>query len=141
MKTAVIYYSWSGHTRKLAEARARKETATLFEVKDARKPAALKAFTAGCYASMRMKRVPVQPFTAPLGKYERIVIMAPVWVWHPAPAILAAFDTLPPGKEVAVCLVSGGGKSACRKQIQALVESKGCKLTEYEDIRGALAKG
>ncbi len=136
MKTALVFYSWSGHTRTLATARAQKENAELFEIKDAQRPGALKAFTAGCFASMRMKRVPTQPFTAPLGEYGRIVIMSPVWAGHPAPAINTAFDALPAGKEVVVCLVSGGGKSACREKIQALVEEKGCTLVGYEDIRG-----
>ena len=136
MKTAVVFYSWSGHTRALAEARAKKENAELFEVKDEHRPGALKAFTSGCFASMRMKRVPTQPFTAPLKEYDRIIIMSPVWAWHPAPAILTAFDTLPSGKEVVVVLVSGGGKSACQEKIQALVESKSCKLAGFEDIRG-----
>ena len=136
MKTAVVYYSWSGHTRTLAEARAKKESAELFEVKDETKPGALKAFTAGCFASMRMKRTPTQPFKAPLGEYYRIIIMSPVWAWHPAPAILTAFDALPSGKEVVVVLVSGGGKSACMEKVQALVEFMGCKLAGYEDVRG-----
>ncbi len=136
MKTAVVFYSWTGHTRARAEARVQKENAELFEVKDAQRPGALKAYTAGCFDAMRMKRTPTQPLTAPLGEYDRIIVMAPVWAGHPAPAINTVFDTLPSGKEVVIVMVSGGGRSGCRSKVQALVESKGCKLAGYEDVRG-----
>lgn len=135
MKTAIVFYSWSGHTAQLAKARAEKEGAALYEIKDKSRPGALGAYTAGCFAAMRMKRTPTLPFTAPLGEYDRIIIMAPVWAGHPAPAVNTVFDALPDGKEVAVCMVSGGGKSGCREKVQALVDSKGCKLAGYEDIR------
>lgn len=135
MKTAVIFYSWSGRTEQLAKARAEKEDAKLYEIKDKNKSGALKAYTAGCFAAMRMKRTPILPLTISLSDYDRIVIMAPIWAGHPAPAINAVFDALPSGKEVTVCMVSGGGKSGCREKIQALVSGKGCKLAIYEDIK------
>jgi hypothetical protein len=62
--------------------------------------------------------------------------MAPVWAGHPAPAINTVFDALPVGKEVAVVLVSGSGKSLCRKKVRAIVRGKGCQLVGYKDIRG-----
>ena len=136
MKTVVVFYSWSGHTGKIAQARAKKESAQLYEIKDKNKPGTLKAYTAGCFAAMRMKRTPTLPLTAPLAEYDRIIIMAPVWAGHPAPAINTVFDALPAGKEVFVCMVSASGKSGCRDKVQELVRSKGCKMMGCEDIKG-----
>ena len=136
MKTALIFYSWSGHTAQLAKARAEKEDAQIFEVKDASRPGALKAYTAGCFAAMRMKRTPVMPFSAPLGDYERIIIMAPVWAGHPAPAVNSVFDMLPSGKEVEVLLVSGSGSCKAGEKIRAVLEARGCKLMKLENIKG-----
>ena len=135
MKTAVIFYSWSGRTEQLAKARAAKEDAQLYEIKDKNKPRALKVYTAGCFAAMRMKRTPIQPLTVPLDEYDKIIVMAPVWAGHPAPAINTVFDMLPSGKEVEICMVSASGKSSCRDKVEALVHGKGCKLIGYEDIQ------
>jgi len=136
VKTIVVFYSWSGHTKLLAEARAEKEGAELYEIKDHQRPGTLKAYTVCCYAAMRMKRTPTQRFTAPLGKYDHIIIMAPVWAFNPAPAINTVFDALPSGKEVTVCMVSGSGRSGCREKLEALIKNKDCILTAYEDIKG-----
>jgi hypothetical protein len=138
MKTAVVYYSWSGHTRLHAQARAKSEGAELYEIKDEKKPNALKAFTVGAFAAMGMKRTRTQPFTAPLGEFKHIIIMAPVWAGHPAPAINTVFNALPTGKEVTVCMVSGSGRSSSssRAKIEALITERGCTLTEFEDIKG-----
>lgn len=136
MKTAVIYYSWSGHTGAIAKSRAEKEGAGLFEIKDEARPGTLKAYTIGGFQAMRMKRTPVLPFTAPLEEFDRVIIMAPVWAGYPAPAINTVFDALPSGKKVTVCLVSGSGRSGCREKITALVNSKGCELAGFEDIKG-----
>jgi len=136
MKTIVVFYSWSGHTEQLAKACAEKEGAQLYEIKDKQKPGTLKAYTIGCFAAMRMKRTPTLPFEAPLGEYDRIIIMAPVWAGHPAPAVNTVFDALSSGKEVMVCMVSGSGKSGCKDKVQALIRGMGCKLIGYEDIKG-----
>lgn len=136
MKKVVVFYSWSGKTEKLAKAYAEKIDAHLYEINDKRKPGTLKAYTLCCFAAMKMKRTPTLPLQAPLEEYDHIVIMAPVWAGHPAPAINTVFDTLPAGKEVEVRLVSGGGSSSCREKVESLVRSKGCKLMEFEDIKG-----
>lgn len=136
MRTAVVFYSWSGHTKQIAKVRAEKEGAQLYEIKDRQRPGTLKAFTTGAFAAIRMKRTPTTPFAAPLDDYDRIIIMAPVWGGHPAPAINAVFDALPSDKEITVCMVSGSGKSGCQEKIQALICGKGCELIGYEDIKG-----
>ncbi len=139
MKTAVVFYSWSGNTRRMARAYARKTGAILFEVKDKYRHNTLGAYLIGCFEAALGLRTPTRPFDAPLGDFERIIIMAPVWAAHPAPAINTVFDALPEGREVAVCLVSGSGHSGCRKLVREKVESKGCKFIGFKDLR-ALGK-
>lgn len=136
MKTAVVFYSWSGHTREAAKARAQAEDAALLEVKDLKRPGTLHAYTAGCFRAMRMKAVPTAPLGFTLDGFERIIIMAPVWAGHPAPAILAAFDALKPEQAVDVVLVSASGKSNCREKLEQLAHEKGAKVVAFEDIKG-----
>ena len=136
MKTALIYYSWSGHTARYAKERAEKENAEIFEVSEKNKPGKFKAFTWGCFASMRMKRAEIVPLTVSLEDYEKIIIMAPVWAGHPAPAINAVFDLLPAGKEIDVLLVCTSGTSSCEEKVRQLIESKECDLENFEHIKG-----
>ena len=136
MKTAVIYYSWSGHTAQLAKTRAEKEEAQLIEVKDMNRPGTLKAYTAGCFAAMRMKQTAIMPLATSLGDFEKIIIMAPVWAGHPAPAVNNIFDMLPRGKAIEVIMVSGSGSCGCKEKVQALITAKGCKMTAFENIKG-----
>lgn len=134
MKTAVIFYSWSGHTKALAQEKARLDGAALFEIEDEKRPGALKAYTAGCLAALRMKPALVKPFHIPFEAFDRIVIMAPVWAGHPAPAVNALWSELPAGKDVCFCAVSASGSSSCRDKVKDIVNRKGCMLSGYEDI-------
>ena len=136
MKTALIYYSWSGHTAKYAKERAEKENAEIFAVSEKNKPGKLKAYTWGCFSAMRMKSAEIIPLTAALEDYDKIIIMAPVWAGHPAPAINAVFDLLPAGKEIDMLLISASGNSSCEEKVRQLIESKECKLVNFENIKG-----
>jgi len=135
MKTLVLFYSYSGSTKAIAEALAAAESADLCEVKDVRRPGKLKAYTAGVLASIRGKAWPVKPFSADLAEYDRIILLSPVWASNPPPAVVAAFERLPQGKTVAVKMVSASGKSECMARAEAWVELKGGVLESFEDIK------
>ncbi len=136
MKMVVIYYSYTGHTRKKAEALAKEQNASLYEVKDVKRPGTLKAFVLGSLASMRMKRGVIEPLRVDWGAYEKVVLMGPIWAGHPAPPILGAIAVLPSGKEVEFCAVSGSGNSAAKEKVEALLRDKGCASISYKDIKG-----
>jgi flavodoxin len=132
--TVVLYYSYTGHTAKLAETIAENADIDICEIKDQKRPGALKAFTIGCLKAMQMKPTPIESPEVDLTSYERIVILTPVWAGHPAPAALNAFDLLPSGKKVEVYMVSASGKSSAKAKIEALVAAKECELLKYENI-------
>ena len=135
MKTILIFYSYSGSTKKFAYKIAGEEDADIFEVRDRKKPAKLIAYIGGGFGAIRMKKSRIEPITADLTAYDKIIIMAPIWAGHPAPAILNVFDMLPGGKQVQVLLVSMSGDSSCEDKIKVLVENRGCKLTEFRNIK------
>ena len=55
MNQLIIYYSYSGSTRKIAEELAKKESADIFEIQDYKPLRKLKAYTVGIIASGRGK--------------------------------------------------------------------------------------
>ena len=135
MKTIVIFYSYTGNTKKLAQEIAAKESADITEIRDVRRPGNFKAYTMGCFAAMRSKTWLMEPIAVNLQEYDRLIIMAPVWAGHLPPVINALLEQLPAGKIVSCVAVSGSGHSSCKAQMEAFAKIKNCTLDKFEDIK------
>ncbi len=132
MKTLVIYYSYTGHTKEAAIELAAKEAADITEVKDVRRK---KAFPLGCLAAIRGKAWPIQALDKDPAAYDRLIILSPIWAGNPPPAVNGLFAQLPKGKKISVKMNSAGGQSNCRERVKKVIKLKGCVLEGYEDIR------
>ncbi len=142
MKTAIIYYTFGGSTRKEAERLAAQINAPLYRVKEARSRSFLGAFVPGGYQAMRRKAAAIRPLDIRLQEFDRIVIGCPVWAGYPAPAFNAIVNLLPEGKEVEVFLCSGGGETPKSGQgTKALIERKGCTMVSYRDVKTGVMPG
>ena len=135
MKTLVIFYSYTGHAKALAQERARKESADIAEIADAVRPGAFRAYTAGCFAALRGKAWPIKPPEADPAAYDRLILFCPVWAGSAPPAVNAFIDGLPAGKPVSAVMVSASGKSGCRDRLEAALKAKGCRLEGFEDVK------
>ena len=136
MKTLLLYYSFTGNTRRFAEKLASETGAELFALKDAKPLSKLRAFTSGVVAAMRQKPANLHPFSANLPAYDKIIIAMPIWAGHPAPPIHNILAQLPAGKEVELYMLSGSGHSGgSAEKIKALVTANGCTVTGYHDIK------
>ena len=136
MKTLVVFYSYTGHTKALAQELAAKEPAGLAEIKDVKRPGTLKAYTFGCFDAIRGKARPIRPLDADLRAYDCLFLLSPVWAGNPPPAVNAFLTSLPEGMSVSVKMVSASGKSACKERLEAAVKAKGGVLDGFEDIKG-----
>jgi flavodoxin len=136
MKSIVLYYSYYGHTKKVAQKMARTQGAELVEVQTHRRPPSLKVWLVECPRAMMRKRAAIKPVTQDLNAYELITLAAPVWAGKPAPAFNAMVDLLPKGKNVQVILVSGGGNTKKSEEgTRKLIKNKGCKVLAYKDVK------
>jgi flavodoxin len=125
MKTLIIYYSYSGKTKTIAEKLAGEEKADIIGVKDVKRPGTLKAYTAGVLAAGGGKTWEIEALEADLTAYDRFILLAPIWGGNPAPPFNTVLNLLPEGKTVAVKLVSMSGKSACKARVEADIKAKG----------------
>ncbi len=142
MKTAIIYYTFGGSTKKEAERLAAERGAPLIGVKEKRGRSLLSAFVPGCYQAMRRKKAAIRPIQASLTEFDRIIIGCPVWAGYPAPAFNAIVELLPSGKEVEVFLCSGGGETPKSGEgTRALIEKKGCTVVSCRDVRTNVLPG
>lgn len=137
MKTAVVYYSFKGSTKKYAEALAAGLDADIFEVKEAKARNTFDAYFNGSREARMQKSVILQGCRLNLEPYEKIIIAAPVWAGMPAPAFNSIADILPIGKRVEIVLISGGGQTKAHDKIKALISKKSPLDVSIKDIRKA----
>lgn len=135
MKTLVIFYSYTGNAKRLAQELAEKESADIAEIKDVRRPGKLKAYCLGSFSAMRGKPWTIQPLGVDFTAYDRLILFSPIWAGNPPPAVHAFLEGLPEGKAVSVKMVSASGKSDCRERLEAAVKAKDCTLEGFEDMK------
>jgi flavodoxin len=135
MKTLVIYYSYTGHTKRLAEDIAAMENAEIAEIKPIRRPGNLKAYTMGCFDSLRGKSWTIHSLEANMEDYDRLIFLIPVWAGNPPPFVNSVLEQLPEGKTFAVKMISSSGESKCKKRIKEKIKAKGGILESFEDIK------
>lgn len=113
MKILVIYYSFDGNCRFIAQAIAQAAGAELLELKPKKEIGShgfMKYFWGGRQVIMKQK-----PELLPLDKqsdqYDVLFIGSPVWAWSYAPALATFFSTVTlTGKKIALFCCHGGGK-------------------------------
>lgn len=138
MKSLVIYYSYTGSTKKLAEDLATKENAHITEVKYVKRPSTLGAYISGSLAARGQKEAKLQEFDSDFSGYEKIIIAMPVWAGFPAPPFNNIMKSLPSGIEVEIIMTSGGGSSGKTKElIEATLKEKGCRLVNFQDVKAS----
>ena len=137
MKTLVVFYSYTGKTKVIAENRAKEEKADILELKEKKPRSKFNAYFSGSIAARKQRLSELQDFSADFSKYDKIIIAMPIWAGYPAPAINNIIYILPYGKEIELIMTSGSGssKGSCNKT-KALIEAKGCKVINYTDIKG-----
>ena len=134
MKRAVVYYSLSGNTKKVAEKIAKELSCDLIEIETLKpmpKVYAAQIMYGGMQASFSLKPR-IKPIPAPILSYDELIIGCPIWAGKHAPAI-NTFIHLPgmARKIIAVFTLNGGGKNEkCQPGLRAILPS----LKAYVDL-------
>jgi len=137
MKAIILYYSYKGHTKKVAEKMARAQGAELVEIRTKKRKNILMTFLVDCPHARMRKSSAIEPFTKDLSGYDLITLAAPVWAGYPAPAFNAMVGLLPKGKNIEVIMVSGSGDTKkVEDGTRKLIKKQGCTVVAYKDIRG-----
>lgn len=113
MSIRIIFHSYSGVTRRIAEQITETGGGTLTEVQTNEYQSRLKAYTIGCFRAMKGICDPIKPDIIDVSSDDLLVIGTPVWAGKPTPAINAAVQALSgcegkPAIIFATCKASGG---------------------------------
>jgi flavodoxin len=126
MKTSIIYHSYSGITRGIAEKIQRACGGDLVEIKLKQNYSSLTAYTLGCYRAMKEERDPIDPEIIDVSKTDLIVIGTPVWAYKATPAINAAITALKgcEGKKAVIFATCGSSAKDTLNILKKALEAK-----------------
>jgi DNA-binding transcriptional ArsR family regulator len=94
VRACVIFYSYSGITRRVAEGIRNASGCDLIEVRTTEPYTSFSAYTKGVLRSRKMACDPIEPATIDVSGYDLLIVGTPVWAWKPSPAINAAVKAL-----------------------------------------------
>jgi flavodoxin len=94
MKIRIIYNSYSGNTRRVAERLCAACGGELIGVQSKKYSFRLFAYTIGCYRAIKGMSDPIEPAIIDVSSDELIIIGTPVWAGRPTPAINGAIAAL-----------------------------------------------
>lgn len=94
IRACVIFYSYSGITRGVAEGIRNASGCDLIEVRTKTPYSSFSAYTKGVLRSRKMACDPIEPEEIDVSGYDFLIIGTPVWAWKPSPAINAAVRAL-----------------------------------------------
>ena len=132
MQSIIIYYSYSGNTKKVAqmltELLAQKGEVQQTELVGLDES---KFFFGQCRRAFLRKRATLQPVNFDLSEFDLICFGTPVWAFGPAPAMNAYLDKCfgTEGKSVILFTTygSGTGNERCLNYMQDILAKKGAK--------------
>ncbi|MDI6758497.1 MAG: flavodoxin [Candidatus Omnitrophota bacterium] len=132
MKSAIIYYSYSGNTRKVADVLF-EELKKEYEVDVIELKAIDESdeFLKQASRAFWRKKAAIQNVNFGLSSYDLVCFGTPVWAFGPAPAINTYLDNCigTEGKEIVLFTTygSGAGNKHCLKIMQKELNKKGAK--------------
>ena len=134
MKELVLFYSYSGNTKKIAEKFSQDNNFNICEIIDIKKPNKFYAYTSGCFKAMRSSVFPIKEPAVKFADYDIINIFAPVWAGNPAPSMNGALKLIPKNTKVKLFMVSASGISN-KNGISKRAQNLGLEVIGYEDIK------
>ncbi len=122
MKTLVIYYSFEGNTKLMAEAMAEAVGADLLRLQPRREiqTHGFMKFVWGGKAAMMKDKPELLPLDKNPDDYDLLLLGTPVWAWTYAPPMNTFLSGTPlSGKKIALFCCHGGGKGAIFEKMKA----------------------
>ena len=144
MKISIIYHSYSGITRGIAERIQATCGGDLIEVKPKTPYNKITAYTTGSMRARREEADPVEPGEIDLASTDLIVIGTPVWFWKTTPVTNGAINALMNGEgKKAVLFATCGSKAGETIPImrKALAQKAVTVIGEYVLTRRDIIKG
>lgn len=136
MKTCIIYYSYSGITRSVAEEIKETCGGDLIEVKPEEAYSTITAYTLGSYRAMKGEKDPIRPASIDTSAYDLIVIGTPIWFGKATPVVNAAIDAISgcEGKKAVIYATCASQAKETLPEMKKNLEAKGMKVVGMSEL-------
>jgi flavodoxin len=144
MKTSIIFHSYTGITRGIAEKIQKACGGDLVEVKLKQNYSSITAYTLGCYRAIKEECDPIEPEIIDVSSSDLIVIGTPVWAYKATPAINAAIAALKgcKGKKAVIFATCGSSAKETLPILKKALGTKGVAVVgEFVMTRKEIGKG
>ena len=130
MTNKIIYYSYSGVTRGIAEKIQSRCGGELIEVTAEHPYSTVTAYSKGCYRAMKGEADAVIPETIDVSTSDLIVIGTPVWAFRAAPPVNGAVQALTgcDGKSAVIFATCGADAKDTLTHIEEALTAKGVQV-------------
>lgn len=130
LNACIVFYSYTGVTRGVAERIRSACGCDLVEVRTVTGYTTFTAYTTGVLHSRRGACDPILPDEIDVSSYDLIVIGTPVWAWKPAPAINAAVRALSgcEGKKAVIFATNCGQPGEALPILEAALAARGVEV-------------
>lgn len=130
MKTSIIYHSFSGITRGVAEKIQKACGGDLIEVTLKKNYSSITAYSLGCYRAIREESDPIEPESIDVSASDLVVIGTPVWAFKATPAVNAAIAALKgcDGKKAVIFATCGSSAKDTLPILEKALEAKGVSV-------------
>lgn len=130
MKTSIIYHSYSGITRGIAEKIQKACGGDLIEVKPKENYSTLTAYSLGCYRAMKEERDKIEPEIIDVSTSDVVVIGTPVWAFKATPVTNAAIAALKgcEGKKAVIFATCGSSAKDTLPIMKKALEARGVNV-------------
>jgi flavodoxin len=131
MKTIIVYHSYSGVTRGIAERVRAASDGDLVEVRPLEPYSKLTAYALGAFRARGGKADAVEPAAIDVSGYDLIVIGTPVWAWRATPVANGAVEALvgANGKNAIIFATCGSAPGDTLQQLRGALTAKGVSVT------------
>lgn len=144
MTTCIIFHSYSGVTRGIAERIRSACGGDLVEVRPLKNYNTITAYTTGCLRARNEVADPVEPGSIDVAAYDLLVIGTPVWAWKATPIVNGAIASLKgcSGKSAIVFATCGGQAGETLNILSRKLEAMGVKVAGTAELsRKDIAEG
>lgn len=127
MKTLIVYHSFTGVTRTIAEHLRAACDGDLIEVRPQHPYSKLTAYPLGGYRARGGKADPVEPASIDVSAYDLVVLGTPVWAGRPTPVTNGAVQALvkAEGKSAVLFATCGASPGETLPRLREALEAKG----------------
>lgn len=126
LKSIVFYYSFTGKCKKKSEAIARIIEADTYQVIEVKKRNIFGAYIFGSRSAMLHKSSNIMPISVDINKYDRIMIISPIWASTITPAIFSLIRSINiKGKNIIAAYNQAGYDSIPADSFKKEIEANG----------------